>query len=224
MTEGGHEAVRADDDVVPAANLRRLEERVRELERLLGRKTMEVEILKEALDLTRSKEHKLLSSSVAAGRFPVKAVTDTLGIERSNVAERIKAVCHKRGPQTREGDLELAAVIRRLVDQRPTYGYRRIAALIKRERRCDSSPPVNAKRVYRLMKKLGLLLARHTGRRRLREHDGKVVTLRSNIRWCWTRSSSPAGTPRSCASRSRSIATIARSSAGSRSPRASRVR
>lgn len=39
MTEGGHEAVRADDDVVPAADMRRLEERVRELERLLGRKT-----------------------------------------------------------------------------------------------------------------------------------------------------------------------------------------
>lgn len=44
--------------------------------------------------------------------------------------------------------------------------------------------PVNAKRIYRLMKKHGLLLARHTGRRRPREHDGKVVTLRSNVRWC----------------------------------------
>ena len=44
--------------------------------------------------------------------------------------------------------------------------------------------PVNAKRVYRLMKRHGLLLARHTGRRRLREHDGQVATLHSNIRWC----------------------------------------
>ena len=35
-----------------------------------------------------------------------------------------------------------------------------------------------------LMKKHGLLLARHTGRRRPRRHDGKVVTLRSNTRWC----------------------------------------
>jgi transposase InsO family protein len=34
------------------------------------------------------------------------------------------------------------------------------------------------------MKRLGLLLARHTGRRRAREHDGQVATLRSNIRWC----------------------------------------
>ena len=55
MSEGGKEAVRADDDVVAASQVRRLEERVRELERLLGRKTMEVEILKEALDLARAK-------------------------------------------------------------------------------------------------------------------------------------------------------------------------
>src|SRR5204862_913582 len=37
MSEGGRQAVRADDEVVPAAELRRLEERVRDLERLLGR-------------------------------------------------------------------------------------------------------------------------------------------------------------------------------------------
>ena len=36
----------------------------------------------------------------------------------------------------------------------------------------------------RLMKKQGLLLARHTGRRSAREHDGQVATLRSNVRWC----------------------------------------
>jgi predicted RNase H-like nuclease (RuvC/YqgF family) len=56
MSEGGKEAVvRVDEDVVAASEVRRLEERVRELERLLGRKTMEVEILKEALDLARIK-------------------------------------------------------------------------------------------------------------------------------------------------------------------------
>jgi len=67
MSEGGREAVRADDDVVPAAELRRLEERVRDLERLLGRKTMENEILKEALDLARAKKPMLLSRSPLPG-------------------------------------------------------------------------------------------------------------------------------------------------------------
>jgi hypothetical protein len=41
----------------------RLEARVRELERLFGRKTMEVEILKEALDLARVKKPTLPSRS-----------------------------------------------------------------------------------------------------------------------------------------------------------------
>jgi hypothetical protein len=48
MSEGGKEAVRADEDVVAASEVRRLEDRVRELERLLGRKTMDVEILKKS--------------------------------------------------------------------------------------------------------------------------------------------------------------------------------
>jgi len=114
----------------------------------------------------------------------MKAITDTLGVARSNIIERVRGLRQRRGPQTRPGDLELAAEIRRLVDQRPTYGYRRIAALIRRERRSDGGTPVNAKRVYRLMKKHGLLLTRYTGRRRPREHDGRIATLRSNIRWC----------------------------------------
>ncbi len=45
MSDGGREAVRTDDDVVPASEARRLEERVCELERMLGRKTLEAEIL-----------------------------------------------------------------------------------------------------------------------------------------------------------------------------------
>ena len=67
MSEGGKEAVRVDDDVVGANEVRRLEERVRELERILGRKTLEVEILKEALDLARAKKAISLSNSAPGG-------------------------------------------------------------------------------------------------------------------------------------------------------------
>jgi transposase len=67
MSEEGKEAVRADDAVVAASEVRRLQERVRELERLLGRKTMAVEILKEALDLAQAKKPILLSHSSLPG-------------------------------------------------------------------------------------------------------------------------------------------------------------
>jgi transposase len=59
MTEGGQAAVAADEDVVGASQIRDLEKKVRELERLLGKKTMEVEILKEALDAARVKKPTL---------------------------------------------------------------------------------------------------------------------------------------------------------------------
>jgi len=44
MSEGGKEAVRADDSVVASSEVRALEKRVRELERVLGKKTLENEI------------------------------------------------------------------------------------------------------------------------------------------------------------------------------------
>ena len=48
MIQGGQMAVKSDEDVVAVSRARELEQRVRELERLLGRKTLEVEVLKEA--------------------------------------------------------------------------------------------------------------------------------------------------------------------------------
>ena len=114
----------------------------------------------------------------------MKAVTDTLGVARSNVVERLAGARKVRGPQKREGDEGLTAEIRALVDQRPSYGYRRIAALIRRARRATGDDAVNAKRVYRLMKKHGFLLDRHTGRRRPRKHDGSVAVTCFNVRWC----------------------------------------
>ena len=64
MTEGGTVAIESDDRVTGNQDVRKLEERVRELERLLGRKTMEVEILKEALAKSHSKKQTLLSASL----------------------------------------------------------------------------------------------------------------------------------------------------------------
>ena len=51
-------AVQADDGVTGAAELRRMEERVRERERQLGRKTLEVEVLEEAFGKARAKNRR----------------------------------------------------------------------------------------------------------------------------------------------------------------------
>ena len=60
MLEGGSVAVAEDDSVTGNKTVREMESRIRELERQLGRKTMEVEILKEALDKSRSKNRPCL--------------------------------------------------------------------------------------------------------------------------------------------------------------------
>jgi transposase len=63
MLEGAT-AVQANDDVVGAGRVRELEKRRRDLERMLGKKTMEVEIFKEALDLVAPKKPALRLASL----------------------------------------------------------------------------------------------------------------------------------------------------------------
>jgi transposase InsO family protein len=124
----------------------------------------------------------------------MKAVADTLGVARSNLVEQAKRGGHRpRPPYCKAGDAELLARIRPLVDARPSYGYRRITALLNRQAEAEGLARVNHKRVYRVMKRAGLLLAPHTGRGRQRPHDGEVATAVSNRRWaadvfeipCW---------------------------------------
>ena len=62
MEQGELESLAADEQVVPLTEAKQLRARVRELERLLGKKTLEVEILKEALELSRSKKLLLRST------------------------------------------------------------------------------------------------------------------------------------------------------------------
>lgn len=66
----------------------------------------------------------------------------------------------------------------------PTYGYRRVHAILRRNALRESRSWPNVKRVYRVMKVHGLLLQRHTGAIDTRRHDGRVAVEQSNLRWC----------------------------------------
>jgi transposase len=59
--------VASNEDVVPASELRAAHARIRELERALGRKTMEVEILQAARDEVKKKPHWYGASSSGRG-------------------------------------------------------------------------------------------------------------------------------------------------------------
>ena len=67
MDEGSMSGLGAGEAVVPESELKEAKGRIRELERLLGKKTLEVEILKDAVELVRSKKLISLSRSVPPG-------------------------------------------------------------------------------------------------------------------------------------------------------------
>jgi putative transposase len=126
-----------------------------------------------------------MASAVAVqGRFPMSRVAEVLEVSRSQLHARTSGVSRPRGSYRKADDAELLPAIRRLVDDRPTYGYRRIAVLLNRERRSAGLEPVNRKRVLRILGKHDLTLERCTGRREGRVHDGKVAVMASNLRWC----------------------------------------
>lgn len=123
----------------------------------------------------------------------MKRVAETLEVSRSQLSERLRRPGKLRSTYSKVGDVDLLAALRSLVDERPTYGYRRMTALMNRERLKTGLPRLNHKRIYRLMSQNSMLLQRYTGKPPGRAHDGKIITIRPNLRWtsdgfeiaCW---------------------------------------
>lgn len=126
------------------------------------------------------------ASLVARGR-KVSTVCKVLGVARSNVHQRAHWPCGwvdgRKGRQPAE-DAALVAEIRTEIATLPTYGYRRAGELVRRRRTARGLPPVNHKRIYRVMRTHGLLLARAARRGADRRHAGRIAVARSDLRWC----------------------------------------
>ncbi|EYD71484.1 Mobile element protein [Limimaricola hongkongensis DSM 17492] len=114
----------------------------------------------------------------------MNAVAETLGVSRSNLIARLNGSAKPRRRYNKAQDAVVLPLISAIVAARPTYGYRRIAAVLNRWLRAEGTAPVNHKRVYRIMKAHDLLLARRYIERPEQTHEGKVIIMRTNIRWC----------------------------------------
>lgn len=70
MEDGGLKGISSQDEVVSKSQLKELEKRLRETERVLGKKTLENEILREAVRIAQEK--KLISRQPLPGveNFP----------------------------------------------------------------------------------------------------------------------------------------------------------
>ncbi|WP_442962255.1 IS3 family transposase [Pseudomonas sp. 7-41] len=184
--DGSLSAVSAGEAVVPASELSDALKQIRELQRMLGKKTMEAEILKEAVEIARSRKLDCALTLVAGGR-PVKLVSECLGVARSQLTVRIK---QSVSPKTRRSrpvdDAELVVEIQQQVSELPSYGYRRVWGLLRRERETHSLPAINVKRVYRVMRDHNLLLERRLKQPGVpRRHEGRIAVKTSDTRWCF---------------------------------------
>ena len=111
-----------------------------------------------------------------------------------------------------------------MIGETPTYGYRRVWAVLRRAAWAQGLQPPNHKRIYRIMKAHGLLLNRHAGGSDERRHDGRIAVDRSNFVGARMASNWAATMARRFGSHSRSIAATGRPWALSPPPKASRAR
>ena len=114
----------------------------------------------------------------------MKTIAITLGVSRSNLIEMVNGAAKPRRRYHKAEDAAVVPLIRILVLKRPNYGYRRITAILNRLLRKDGHKLVNHKRVYRIMQINQMLLARRYTQRPDVPHDGRVIVMRSNLRWC----------------------------------------
>jgi len=71
----------------------------------------------------------------------------------------------------------LITEIKAIIDERPTYGYRRVQAILNQQRKVKNLTPINHKRVYRLMGVHDMLLPKYGRVKLSHTHTGKVMTL-----------------------------------------------
>lgn len=112
----------------------------------------------------------------------MRQIAETLEVARSNLMEQLSEEIEQRN-ETSYADDFLLSKIKLIVEKKPTYGYRRVTALLCSELISIGKSRVNHKRIYRIMKANDLLLARYD-KKKTQTHDGKVITLKSNTRGC----------------------------------------
>ncbi|MDF6690059.1 IS3 family transposase [Escherichia coli] len=184
--EGSLTAVAAGEQVVPASELAAAMKQIKELQRLLGKKTMENELLKEAVEYGRGKKVDSARALIARG-WGVSLVSRCLRVSRAQLHVILRRTDDwmdgRRSRHTDDTDVLLR--IHHVIGELPTYGYRRVWTLLRRQAELDGMPAINAKRVYRIMRQNALLLERKPAvPPSKRAHTGRVAVKESNQRWC----------------------------------------
>ncbi|MCZ5518563.1 IS3 family transposase [Escherichia coli] len=183
--EGSLTAVTAGEQVVPASELAAAMKQIKELQRLLGKKRWKMNSLKKPLNMGVQKVDS--ARALIARGWGVSLVSRCLRVSRAQLHVILRRTDDwKDGRRSRHSDdTDVLLRIHHVIGELPTYGYRRIWALLRRQAELDGMPAINAKRIYRIMRQNALLLERKTAvPPSKRAHTGKVAVKESNQRWC----------------------------------------
>jgi putative transposase len=96
----------------------------------------------------------------------MKTVAEVIGVSRSNLADRLQERSKKRIGRPPPPDDELVSKIKAVIAELPTYGYRRVHAVLASLPGHEGSRP--AARSPRFE----------------RRHDGRIAVDERNRRWC----------------------------------------
>jgi len=112
-------------------------------------------------------------------------VCRVLGVSRFSIYWKAKggSSSERVGYRKREDDLILKE-IKEVVKVRPSYGYKRVTALVNKARVLRGMRVLNKKRIYRIMKRNDLIFESTKRVCSKKKGEGQIVSVFSNMRWC----------------------------------------
>ncbi|MCR4378313.1 MAG: IS3 family transposase [Rhodospirillales bacterium] len=153
--------------------LRQLEEENCKLKRIVADLSLDKAMLQDVIKakaLRPARRRELVDDLRAVWQISIRRACGALNAERSSYHYKPR----------RDDQADLKQRIKEIAETRVRYGYRRIHVLLRRE-----GWEVNAKRIYRLYKELGLQLRNKTPKRRVKAklRDDRTEARRPNETW-----------------------------------------
>ncbi|WP_338233996.1 IS3 family transposase, partial [Escherichia coli] len=145
---------------------------------VLGPKKRRRRTTQEKIAIVQQSFEPGMTVSLVARGWGISLVSRCLRVSRAQLHVILRRTDDwKDGRRSRHSDdTDVLLRIHHVIGELPTYGYRRVWALLRRQAELDGMPAINAKRVYRIMRQNALLLERKTAvPPSKRAHTGKVA-------------------------------------------------
>ncbi|EFK4434852.1 IS3 family transposase, partial [Escherichia coli] len=152
---------------------------------VLGPKKRRRRTTQEKIAIVQQSFEPGMTVSLVARGWGISLVSRCLRVSRAQLHVILRRTDDwKDGRRSRHtDDTDVLLRIHHVIGELPTYGYRRVWALLRRQAELDGMPAINAKRVYRIMRQNALLLERKPAvPPSKRAHTGRVAVKESNQR------------------------------------------